>query len=158
MLEKYKSKRDFEKTPEPKKDEVDEKNIFVIQRHDASHLHYDFRIQIGRILKSWAIPKGMPKNFSDKRLAVETEDHPLSYVNFEGEIPEGNYGAGTVEIYDKGIFKNIRKISTKKSYEDGKIEIFLRGKKLNEKYALIKLKGNLRYPKGNNWLIMKMKN
>jgi DNA ligase D-like protein (predicted 3'-phosphoesterase) len=156
-LDKYKSKRDFNQTPEPVKGKQRSKNIFVIQKHDASHLHYDFRLQIGRVLKSWAVPKGIPKNLADKRLAIETEDHPLSYADFEGIIPKGNYGAGTVEIWEKGTFENLRTISAKKSYEEGKIEVLLKGKKINQKFALIKLKSNPRYPGNKNWLIMRMK-
>ena len=156
-LSDYKTKRDFKKTPEPKTSKSPAKDIFVIQRHDATHLHYDFRLQIGRTLKSWAIPKGIPKTFSEKNLAVETEDHPLDYANFEGTIPEGNYGAGTVKIYDKGTFENARKISISKSYDEGKIEVILNGKKINEKFALIKMKPNAKYPSKKNWLIMKIK-
>ena len=157
MLKEYKSKRNFKKTSEPKNSKSDLKNIFVIQRHDARNLHYDFRIQIGKSLKSWAIPKGISRKTGEKKLAVETENHPLDYVNFEGIIPEGNYGAGTVKIFDKGIFENLRTINIKKSYEEGKIEILLKGKKLKEKFALIRLKPNIRYPSENNWLIMRMK-
>jgi len=155
-LTEYKSKRNFRQTLEPEKSSTKTKNIFVIQRHDASHLHFDFRLQIGRTLKSWAIPKGIPKN-SERNLAVETEDHPIDYANFEGTIPEGNYGAGTVKIYDKGTFENEREISIDKSYEDGKIEIVLHGKKLQEKFVLIKMKPNAKYPAKNNWLLMRRK-
>jgi DNA ligase D-like protein (predicted 3'-phosphoesterase) len=155
-LQEYKSKRDFEKTTEPKDSKSKLKNIFVVQRHDARNLHYDFRLQIGQTLKSWAIPKGIPEK-AERKLAVETEDHPLEYANFEGKIPEGNYGAGTVEIFDKGTFENTRKISVDKSYEEGKIEVLLKGKKLNEKFVLIRMKPNEKYPSTKNWLIMRMK-
>src|SRR5688572_30245381 len=106
-LEAYKRKRDFSQTPEPKGSRG-EKRVFVIQKHHASHLHYDFRIEIQGVLKSWAVPKGLSKKIGEKRLAVETEDHPLSYANFEGVIPEGEYGAGIVKIWDKGKFQNIK--------------------------------------------------
>jgi bifunctional non-homologous end joining protein LigD len=157
MLDKYKSKRDFKKTPEPKESKSKDKSIFVIQKHDATHFHYDFRIQIGNVLKSWAVPKGIPEA-NEHKLAIETEDHPLEYSNFEGIIPKGNYGAGTVKIYDKGTFENTRKISIKKSFDEGKIEILLKGKKLKEKIALIKMKPNAKYPSKKNWLLMKVNN
>lgn len=130
-------------------------SIFVIQKHDASHLHYDFRIEIDGVLKSWAIPKGPSLNPKDKRLAVPTEDHPMEYAKFEGVIHEGEYGAGTVLIWDKGHFKNIKKdndgneVPLKKCYQRGQIEISLKGKKLQGGFALIRTK--------NNWLLIKMK-
>jgi len=108
-------------------------------------------------LKSWAVPKGIPKNL-ERNLAIETEDHPINYANFEGKIPEGNYGAGNVKIYDKGTFKNAREISMKKSYDEGKIEVILCGKKLNGKFVLVKMKPNAKYPSTKNWLLMKGKN
>jgi bifunctional non-homologous end joining protein LigD len=156
MLIEYRKKRNFKKTSEPKGKniKIDKKLIFVVQRHAASHLHYDFRIQIGRVLKSWAIPKGPSKK--EKRLAIFTEDHPLEYANFEGTIPKGEYGAGTVKIWDKGYFYNLKKdkngkeISLKESFEKGKIEIFLEGKKLKGAFALINFKDK-------NWLFFKMK-
>jgi DNA ligase D-like protein (predicted 3'-phosphoesterase) len=157
-LKKYKQKRDFNKTTEPSKSKTNQEKIFVVQKHDARNLHYDFRFQLGKVLKSWAVPKGIPDKDNDKRLAVQTEDHPLDYANFEGIIPEGNYGAGTVEIWDKGHFNNIRKVSLSKSIEEGKIEINIKGRKLDGNYALVKLRPTIKYPGDKNWLIMKMKN
>jgi bifunctional non-homologous end joining protein LigD len=157
-LTAYRKKRRFKKTPEPKGKikKIGKKTIFVIQRHDASHLHYDFRLQIGKNLKSWAVPKGMPKTTNVKRLAVHTEDHPMEYANFEGKIPEGEYGAGTVKIWDKGSFRNIKKdksgkdIPISKCLKNGQIAVFLEGKKLKGAYALVQFKDK-------NWFLIKMK-
>jgi len=154
MLKQYKSKRDFKKTPEPKSSKKTEKEIFVVQKHDATNLHYDFRLKIGSALKSWAIPKRPTGQYGERRLALETEDHPLSYASFEGIIPKGNYGAGKVEIWDKGSFKNIRKVSMQKSYEQGQIEVNLKGKKLKGNFTLIQTKFN---DNPKNWLFIKTK-
>lgn len=158
----YNEKRDFKKTDEPKghKDNSSgSEPIFVIQKHDATHLHYDFRIEIDGTLKSWSVPKGPSTDPSEKQMAIPTEDHPLEYANFEGVIPEDNYGGGTVMVWDKGTFKNIKKnkdgnsMSLKSSYENGTLEVFLKGEKLQGGYALIRMdSGNME----GNWLLIKM--
>ena len=130
------------------------KNIFVVQKHDATRLHYDFRLEVNGVLKSWAIPKGPSENPDDKRLAVMVEDHPPDYADFEGTIPEGQYGAGSVEIWDRGSFENIRTIPMGKSIEEGKVEIKLEGKRLKGDYALIRTKLG---GKEKNWLFFRMK-
>jgi len=117
---------------------------FVVQLHHARHLHYDFRLEMDGVLKSWAVPKGPPTQPGIRRLAVMVEDHPLSYIEFEGVIPEGMYGAGKVEIWDKGTY-------TLKSRSTSKLEFILDGEKLKGEYALIKFKGN------ENWLLIKKK-
>lgn len=155
-LETYKQKRNFKKTPEPKgKRKSSKTHIFVVQKHDASHLHYDFRLEIDGVLKSWAVPKGPSLDPSNKRLSIETEDHPMDYGNFEGIIPEGNYGAGTVMVWDKGNFKNItekdeKPITSKQAYEKGHIKFILKGKKLKGEFSLVNFKGK-------NWLLIKEK-
>ena len=136
MLEEYKKKRHFEKTSEPpahSSQESAETPIFVVQRHDARNLHYDFRLEMDGVLKSWAVPKEPPKKAGTKRLAIQTEDHPLAYANFEGKIPEGEYGAGKVEIWDKGTFEfRIR--------QEKEIIVTLHGNELKGDYVLIKTK------------------
>jgi bifunctional non-homologous end joining protein LigD len=164
LLESYQEKRDFEKTNEPKpvrvprsKSKKGQKPIFVIQQHDATSMHYDFRLEMDGVLKSWAIPKGPSTNPHDKHLAIETEDHPMKYAEFEGVIPEGQYGAGPVLIWDTGTYEDLKEmqgkdISMADMYKKGKIEIFLHGKKLEGAYALIKTKGM----GDNKWLFFKM--
>ncbi|HXW86054.1 MAG TPA: DNA polymerase ligase N-terminal domain-containing protein [Candidatus Bathyarchaeia archaeon] len=160
-LARYKERRDFEKTPEPTGSKTvfkqGKKHLFVIQQHDASHMHFDFRLEIGRILVSWAIPKGPSTNPSVKRLAIMTEDHPRDYAHFEGVIPEGNYGAGTVMVWDIGTYENIKHhegklIPMKECLKKGHVEVFLHGKKLQGGYTLVKLQG-----RENQWLFIKMK-
>ena len=151
-LKDYYKKRDFKKTPEPKGDL--EKNLlehlsFVIQRHQARHLHYDLRLERDGVLKSWAIPKSPPFEPGIKRLAVETEDHPIEYQDFEGDIPEGHYGAGKVEIWDKGSYSPIE-------WGNNLIVFEIRAEKLKGTYCLVKLKS--KEEEDRNWLFFKKKN
>jgi DNA ligase D-like protein (predicted 3'-phosphoesterase) len=147
-LSEYASKRSFEATPEPKGGEKKpEKLIYVIQEHNARRLHYDLRLESGGVLKSWAIPKGMPETTQERRLAVETEDHPYEYASFEGEIPKGQYGAGTVKIWDKGHY-------TPKLWEDDKIEFTLDGERLKGRYILVRLR---KAEDRKDWLLLKGK-
>ena len=141
----YSKKRDFSKTPEPQWSIAkSHESIFVVQEHHASHLHWDFRLALDGVLKSWAIPKEPPVESGVKRLAIQTEDHPLEYANFEGVIPEGQYGAGVVKIWDKDIFELLERT-------DKKYDFILNSNKLKGKYHLIK------FPKGgdNVWLFFK---
>ena len=143
-LEEYNNMRNFKKTNEPKGEiKKSKSNIYVIQKHDASHLHFDLRLEMDGVLKSWAIPKQPPKEKGMKRLAVATEDHPVDYADFEGEIPEGHYGAGTVEIWDKGTYELEKR-------EKDKIIVKINGKKLKGRFCLIKFKSQEK-----NWLFFK---
>ncbi len=163
VLEKYRAKRKFSETPEPRgKIKRGDGGRFVIQKHEASHLHYDFRLEMNGVLKSWAIPKEPPMASGVKRLAVQVEDHPVDYIDFQGVIPEGNYGAGRVEIWDKGTFKhsNIQiskypNIQTFKHSKSFKFELF--GEKMKGEYALVRL-GGAKSASGlnqKNWLFFK---
>lgn len=140
-LKAYRAKRNFAKTPEPvskvKSKLRDGKLSFVIQRHEARRLHYDLRLEASGVYKSWAVPKGLPENPGQKALAIEVEDHPLSYGNFEGRIPEGNYGAGWVEIWDRGSYESLEK-PIEEAYRKGKIHLHLKGKRVDGKWHLVK--------------------
>jgi len=143
-LEEYRRKRKFKRTPEPRGGEgADRGNRFVVQKHQASHLHYDLRLEMEGVLKSWAVPKGVPVEPGVRRLAVQVEDHPVEYIDFAGTIPEGEYGAGTVEIWDKGNFELDQRASNR-------LEFTLKGEKLSGDYVLI-------HTDGNNWLLIKRK-
>jgi len=131
QLEEYRRKRKFERTPEPAgKPAQQEDNFFVVQKHAARRLHFDFRLAIHGVLKSWAVPKGPSLNPADKRLAVQTEDHPMDYGNFEGKIPQGNYGAGTVMVWDRGTYRVIGEADAGKQLQRGEIKFELNGEKL----------------------------
>ena len=162
-LEKYAKKRDFTKTTEPKAGQSTDKNKlrFVIQKHDASRLHYDFRLEMEGVLKSWAVPKGPSTDPKTKRLAMMVEDHPYDYLLFEGIIPQGEYGGGTVIVWDEGNYEPIEAIKGKKAQEknllkqlkEGSLKIKLHGKKLAGEYALVKTNGMGE----NGWLLIKHK-
>lgn len=162
-LKKYVSKRDFSKTAEPKSGKSSDKNKlhFVIQKHDASRLHYDFRLEMEGVLKSWAVPKGPSTDPKIKRLAMMVEDHPYDYKDFEGIIPQGEYGGGTVIVWDEGTYEPIETIKGKKAQEkhllsqlkDGSLKIKLHGEKLQGEFALVKTNGMGE----NGWLLIKHK-
>lgn len=163
-LDKYKQKRDFRKTTEPSGNEVDfdwgdKRPIFVIQKHDASNLHYDFRIEVDGVLKSWAVPKGPSTDPSVKRMAIPTEDHPLGYADFEGTIPKDEYGGGTVMVWDRGAYQNLNEEkdgdsakSVAQQLKDGHATIWLEGEKLSGGYALIRTERG----EDERWLLIKM--
>ena len=157
-LSKYNQKRDFKQTQEPKGKVAKSVSelIFVVQKHAASHLHYDFRLEMGGVLKSWAVPKGPSMNPDDKRLAMMVEDHPYSYKDFEGTIPEGNYGAGNVIVWDHGTYTPDEPTTNPEKtlladLKKGHLSFILKGKKLKGEFSLIKLKGK----QENAWLLIK---
>ncbi len=167
-LTDYESKRDFRKTKEPKAEDVsfdwaDQRPIFVIQQHDSSTMHYDFRIEVDGVLKSWAVPKGPSTDPSEKRLAMPTEDHPLAYADFEGAIPEDEYGGGAVIVWDRGSYRNLKSeeegdeekepLSVAEQVKDGHVTIWLEGEKLQGGYALIRTGSG----DDTRWLLIKMK-
>lgn len=144
-LREYWRKRNFEQTAEPKGElKMGEGGIYVIQKHAATHLHFDLRLEMDGVLKSWAIPKEPPIATGVRRLAVQVEDHPIEYANFEGTIPEGEYGAGTVEIWDKGTYKLIDR-------KEDKLIVEISGNKLKGVYVLLRFKDQ------KNWLFFKKK-
>jgi len=147
--------RDFGQTPEPSggKPKSAKLPIFVIQKHDATRLHYDFRLEMEGVLKSWAVPKGPSYDPTVKRLAMMTEDHPYDYAGFEGVIPAGNYGAGNVIIWDEGTFELTEPDDGVKGIKNGKLAFKMYGKKMFGEWALVRIKG--RSPKGNEWLLLK---
>ena len=157
----YRKKRSFDQTPEPKGGKSSAKQFrFVIQEHHARRLHYDFRLEMDGVLKSWAVPKRPSMDPKDKRLAVQVEDHPIDYMNFEGEIPKGNYGAGTVIRWDHGHFSPAEDHGSRKKNEaallkelrKGELHVILKGKKLKGAFTLVRLKD-----KPENWLLIKQK-
>jgi bifunctional non-homologous end joining protein LigD len=167
-LEEYRRKRRFEETPEPPpKVATKAGNRFVVQKHDATRLHYDFRLEMEGVLKSWAVPKGPSLDPADKRLAMHVEDHPVSYFDFEGNIPESNYGAGTVIVWDMGTWQPLSPVPVDGKYvpgteaeaaamlAKGDLKFRLKGKRLKGDFALVKMKGRRPGSKGNEWLMIK---
>jgi DNA ligase D-like protein (predicted 3'-phosphoesterase) len=158
-LQAYREKRDFLVTPEPSGDLTSLADaIFVVQKHSARSLHYDFRLQVGGVLKSWAVPKGPSSNPADKRLAMPTEDHPLGYAGFEGVIPEGQYGAGPVIVWDNGTYRNITEadgetVPIERALENGHAAFWLDGEKLKGGYALTQVSKGKRA----RWILVKMR-
>jgi len=167
-LSEYRGKRDFAKTPEPgpaapspSADDESRERIFVIQKHDASRLHYDFRLEVDGVLKSWAVPKGPSLDTKDKRLAVMTEDHPMEYATFEGNIPEGEYGGGAVIVWDRGTYRNLKQedpehapLTMAEALDSGHVMVWLEGQKLRGGFSLIHTKAR-RPGDEDNWLLIK---
>lgn len=158
-LEEYRRKRDFEKTPEPAPKPVAKKKAadlphFYIQRHDATRLHYDFRLENDGVLVSWAVPKGPSLEPLSKHLAMHVEDHPLDYGTFEGNIPRGEYGGGSVMLWDQGTFEQLGEGSFKEQVARGDLKFRLHGEKINGEFALVHMRGR---GKGNEWLLIKKK-
>ncbi|MEP6793010.1 MAG: DNA polymerase ligase N-terminal domain-containing protein [Saprospiraceae bacterium] len=160
-LIRYKEKRDFKTTPEPGGGKSrGSSQIFVIQKHAATRLHYDFRLEMEGVLKSWAVPKGPSTDPKTKRLAMMVEDHPYDYKDFEGSIPKGEYGGGTVIIWDQGTYEPIEKIEGKKAQEkyllkqlkEGSVKVVMHGKKMKGEWALVKT-----HQSENSWLLIKHK-
>jgi DNA ligase D-like protein (predicted 3'-phosphoesterase) len=161
-LEKYRRKRDFGKTPEPagRRGRRGKAPRFVIQKHDATALHYDFRLEADGVLKSWAIPKGPSTDPRDKRLAMPTEDHPLDYHDFEGVIPEKQYGAGPVIVWDAGTYRNLtekdgREIPVEEGVDAGHVKVWLEGRKIRGGYSLRRTR--IGKDEREKWLLVKLK-
>ena len=155
-LNEYVRKRSFQSTPEPEPGAEAERggNSFCVQRHDATRLHYDFRLEVGGTLKSWAIPKGPTLDPAPKRLAAMVEDHPLEYGGFEGNIPKGNYGAGSVMLWDRGTYEILGDKTPQEQLARGDFKFKLHGEKLKGEFAIVQMKGR---GKGNEWLLLKKK-
>src|SRR5437763_1660701 len=159
-LSTYRAKRDFSRTEEPQgkgatgKAAIPEASTlrFVIQRHDATRLHYDFRLELDGVFKSWAITKGPSLDPHDKRLAVEVEDHPLDYGDFEGTIPEGQYGGGTVMLWDRGTWESDDR---ERGFKKGDLKFSLHGDKLQGSWFLVRMRGDRYGGKRTNWLLIK---
>jgi bifunctional non-homologous end joining protein LigD len=153
-LKEYQKKRDFKSSPEPEGKKESSKGgprKFVVQKHQASQLHYDFRLELDGVLKSWAVPKGPSLDPSVKRLAVQVEDHPVEYAGFEGVIPEDEYGGGTVMVWDTGTWK--QNGDAREGLKNGSLKFELKGKKLKGGWALVQMKGR----GDKNWLLIKEK-
>ena len=151
-LTEYKKKRRFNKTPEPGPEEKSSElgNLFVVQKHRATQLHYDFRLEADGVLKSWAVPKGPSMDPAVKRLAMQVEDHPVDYANFEGVIPEGEYGGGTVMVWDMGVYAPEKNESVSRALAKGELKFVVLGKKLKGGFVLVRTRER-------QWLLMKHK-
>ncbi len=157
-LTEYRRNRNFTKTPEPvgRVQRSSRRRIFIVQKHDASRLHYDFRLAVDWVLASWAVPKGPSMNPAEKRLAVRTEDHPLEYAKFEGVIPAGQYGAGTVMVWDLGIYKPLEERPPEEQLARGKIDIVLLGEKLRGAFTLVQIeRRSMSSNRRDHWLLIK---
>ena len=158
-LRTYRAKRDFKKTPEPagRRERSSDAARFVVQEHHARAVRWDFRLEVGGALASWAVPKGPSLNPANKRMAMRTEDHPLEYADFEGVIPEGEYGAGPMIVWDRGTYRNLtehngKEVPIEKAIDAGHVRMWLEGKKLAGAFALTRIaKG-----KRERWLLVKM--
>ena len=154
-LKEYSRKRSFDKTPEPKPVQATSAgNYFCVQRHDATRLHYDFRLEVDGVLKSWAVPKGPSLEPLAKHLAMHVEDHPLDYGGFEGNIPKGEYGGGSVMLWDRGSYELLGDAPALAQIERGDFKFRLQGEKLRGEFALVLMRGR---GKGNEWLLIKKK-
>jgi bifunctional non-homologous end joining protein LigD len=155
-LETYRKKRDFKATPEPsgRKERVSKKLRFVVQMHRATRLHYDFRLEAGGVLASWAVPKGPTLVPLDRRLAMHVEDHPMDYRDFEGNIPAKQYGAGSVIVWDRGTYTLVEGTDPAAEIASGKIKFILHGKKLKGEFTLVKIKAR-EGERGEPWLLLK---
>ena len=158
-LDDYRERRDFARTPEPSGEQGTgtARPVFVIQKHDATTLHYDFRLEADGVLKCWAVPKGPSVDPKEKRLALPTEDHPLDYAGFEGVIPAGSYGAGAVLVWDRGTYRNLtekegQEVGVAEAARRGHVSVWLEGEKVRGGYALTRF----RTGKGEAWLLVKM--
>ena len=152
-LEEYQRKRRFAETPEPPPKVETDRHRFVVQKHHASHLHFDFRLEMEGVLKSWAVPKGPSLDPADKRLAMMVEDHPVSYFDFEGIIPQGNYGAGTVQVWDMGTWEPLG--DPHQMLAKGDLKFRLNGKKLKGEFVLAQMRSRRPGSKGTKWLLIK---
>ena len=159
QLEEYRDKRHFDRTAEPVgtsgpgDSHSDSSPRFVVQKHKARSLHYDFRLEVDGVLKSWAVPKGPSTDPRAKHLAMMVEDHPLDYIDFEGVIPEGEYGAGAVIVWDTGRYRNLKDKPLAEAIEAGQVEVWLEGKKLHGGYALVRTGDVI----DRRWLLVKMR-
>src|SRR5450631_583818 len=157
-LKTYRAKRDFQKTKEPSGDQRVKpapELRFVVQKHDARRLHYDLRLELGGVFKSWAVTKGPSLDPGEKRLAVEVEDHPLDYGDFEGTIPQGEYGGGTVQLWDRGYWDPIGAATPQRALAAGELKFTLHGTRLHGSWVLVRMRGERFGGKSANWLLIK---